>query len=330
LGERLKNWVLKTAREKLSQTRGALGTVERMDSWCDHPRRGRVTFRAGELRPVCGIVAVETLGDLVVLPDDFPLVYGGVPIAYFSVNDLLNVVYELRSFPEVLEYLRQRATLSAEALRTIGAEHFLFLNYLRHGYSFDGWTTLDDAARQAHAGDPFAEIKVAREGNEGAYLIEKVAENLAVRAPDYLEGMPQELGQRYDSATRRRNYLRMQEELCDLSLRSRRLLGQQLRNVTQELQNNSSSDMIFATAELKPDFLYVLAATRGIHRSVVHTRGLQLLQCGLAHYAKSTGLFVADRDGDGFEVAYMSGVDPTDEARTVGQRLFGHLKIFDC
>jgi hypothetical protein len=330
-GDKLANWVLKTAREKLRQTQGAIGTVRKRDFWCDHPRRGRVAFRAAELRPVCGIVAVETLGEPVVLPPDFPLAHEGVPIAYFSMNDLHNVVYELRAFPEILEYLRRRSDLSPGALRIIGAERFLFLDYVKHGYSFDGWSGFEDATRDANAGNPLGEIRAARAGNEGAYLIERVADDLAVRASDYLDGMPHALAQRYDPVTRRRNYLRMQEELCDLPLRGRRVLGQQLWKVIQSVQDKAGPNMVYATtrADWKPDFLYVVAATRGLHRSTVCARGLHLLQSGLAHYAKRAGMFVADRDGEGFEVAYMADENPTTEACAEGQRLFGHLKILD-
>jgi hypothetical protein len=330
-GMKLTHWVTKHARLALGQIGGAIKTLARMETWCDHPRRGKVVFSAGELRPACGIVAVESLGGRIALPPDFPLVHDGIPIAYFSVNDVMNVVYELRAFPEILEYLRQRSNLPVDVLRSIGGEWVLFVYYLNHGFSFDGWRSYEDARSEVRARDPFATITAAREGNEGAGLIEFVADDLATRAPDYLDEMPAELVQMYDLPTQRRNYLLMQEDLCDLPLRGRKLLGEQLNNVIQKTQSSCDSAMAYASAsaDCKPDFLYVVAATQGIHRSTILKRGLHLLNCGLAHYAKSAGMFVADREGQGFEVAYMAGGPPTPEAIADGQRLFGHLRIFD-
>jgi hypothetical protein len=330
-GAKLTNWVTKHAEAAFRQIGGAIKTLETVETWSNHPRRGKVVFGAGELRPLCGIVAVESLGEPITLPPAFPLVHDKIPVAYFSFNDLLNVVSELRAFPEILKYLHQRSNLPVDVLRTIGGEWVLFLYYLNHDFSFNGWRSYEDARREARTNDLFATIRAAREGNEGARLIEFVADDLATRASDYLDGMSPELVQMYDLPTQRRNHLRMQEELCDLPLRGRKLLGEQLGNVIQKIQPGSDPAMTYASAsaDCKPDFLYVVAATRGIHRSTVLKRGLHLLQCGLAHYAKSAGMFVADREGQGFEVAYMDGIPPTPEAIADGQSLFGNLRIFD-
>lgn len=327
---KLASWVLKHADGALSQIKGAIRSVRTVGVCCDHPRRGKVSFNVGELRPVHGIVLVENWGDRVALPADLPLGHDGVPIAYFSVNDLLNVINELRAFPEILTYLQQRQALPEETLRAVGGESVLFLHYLQHGYTFDRWTSFEDAARETdRVSDPRPVILAARAGEEGAHLLEAVADALATRAADYLDGMPPDLAERFDAPTRRANYLRMQENICDVLLRERKLLGQQFWKVIHGLPSGSSPDMTFAAAyvDYKPDFLYIFAATRGIDRSVLLKRGIYALQCGLAHFGKSTGMFVADRGGERFEVVYLSGLKPTDEACAAGQKMFGHLKI---
>jgi hypothetical protein len=58
-------------------------------------------------------------------------------------------------------------------------------------------------------------------------------------------------------------------------------------------------------------------------------RGVHALWAGLPHYSKNAGLYIADRDGGGFEVVYLSGTDATDEAREAGRKMFGSLKMYD-
>src|ERR1019366_6289346 len=188
----------------------------------------------------------------------------------------------------------------------------LFLHYLRHGYTFDRWTTFEDAARWAdRVPGPSAVISAARKGSDGAHLLEVAADALGTRAADYLDGLPRELAERFDPAAHGKNYLVMQENICDLTRDGRKLLGLKLREAILALRVDETHDMIYAAAyvDYKPDFLYVLAASKGFDRTTVLKRGLHSLLCGLPYYGKKAGLFIADRDGKSFEVVYLSGVN---------------------
>ena len=112
-------WVAKATAGAVRQTKGALRALQGSDYWCDHSRRGRVQFVAGQLRPAHAVVLVETL-ERVSLPVELPLHHGGVPISFFSANDFCNVVQQLRTIPEIVAYLDARRALPADALRTIG------------------------------------------------------------------------------------------------------------------------------------------------------------------------------------------------------------------
>jgi hypothetical protein len=328
---RRSKWVLKRAEGALAQIKGAIRSTKREELWCDHPRRGRVSFTPGELRPVHGIVLVENWGDRVALPGEFPTTYDGVPISYFSVNDLQNVIHELRAFPEVVAYLTLRHSLPKDATHAIGGENILFLHYLQHGQTFDTWITFDDAARLAGSvQNPRSILLAARDGEQGAHLLEGVADALATRANDYLDGLPTDLADGFDPSSRRQNYLRMQENICDLTLDGRKLLGLKLSETIQRLQPDQAQDMNFAVAyvDYKPDFLYVLAAAKGFDRATLLKRGIYALWAGLPYFGKKSGLYIADRDGAGFELVYLSGSNVTDDARKAGEKMFGHLKIF--
>lgn len=99
-GARLESWVIKQARAGISQLNGALNTIRSRDFWCDHSRRGRVDFKAGELTPAHGVVLVEHFGEPVTLPPDCDLQIGNVPIAYMTPSDFLNTIGQLRTFAD--------------------------------------------------------------------------------------------------------------------------------------------------------------------------------------------------------------------------------------
>src|SRR5207244_1432698 len=63
-------WISKNAKRAASQLQGAIRTILERDVWCQHPRRGRVEFSKGELKPAQGIVLVDSFGDRIALPDE--------------------------------------------------------------------------------------------------------------------------------------------------------------------------------------------------------------------------------------------------------------------
>ena len=133
---------------------GGGGTVERCDLnvkisklWCEHPRRGRVDFDGGDLEPIEAIAAVEAQarGEVIHLANTAPLIHQDVPFSYFSVNDLLNLIGELRSFPEIRNYFAARASLPADTRQTLAGERLLYEQYLLNEGGFGGWSCFEDA-----------------------------------------------------------------------------------------------------------------------------------------------------------------------------------------
>ena len=162
-------------------------------------------------------------------------------------------------------------------------------------------------------------------------MLERVADALATRAENYMEGLSPDLAGGFDPPAQRQNYLRMQENICDLSLDGRKLLGLKPWESIQSLRPDEVRDMNFAVAyvDYKPDFLYVLAAAKGFDRATLLKRGVYALWAGLPHYDKNAGLYIVDRDGEGFELVYLSGPNITEEAREAGRQMFGHLRMVD-
>ena len=77
--------------------------------------------------------------------ESLPLDHDGVPITYLSLNDFLNLAVQLRSVPELMDYLAARRSLPPADLRLIGEERTLFSFYLLNDGSFADCAGRSDA-----------------------------------------------------------------------------------------------------------------------------------------------------------------------------------------
>jgi hypothetical protein len=328
--EREAAWAAKAAAAALRQINGGLRTIANDTYWCDHPRRGKVQFTPGELKPSHAIVLVETT-EPAELPDQLPLTIAGTPISYFDANDFCNLVEQLRTVSEIEAYLDARRTMPAESLRVIGKERSLFSYYLLNGESFSRCISPDDAAIVAVARAAELRTAVVRKAEADRYcgLIEHVADCLAERNPEYPTGLSLEDQSRFDSPSERRNYLRMQEELCDLRLAGRSLLGRHFAGLMGKVDAVARTAMFFAAVHLdsKPEFVYVLVSARGESRVELITRARTLLLAAMAFYDKRRGLAIVDRDGINFEAAHYSVPFHSLTAFHDGERFFGNLRM---
>ncbi len=185
-------WVRKKAKECFSQLSGAIRNQAR-PMWCEHWPRGRVDFPAG-LPHVChGVVLVETFAavDLASDTEELPLACSGVPITYMAVNDFVNLAAELRTVPELLEYLASRRTIPLCSLRVVGDEKPLFEFYLVEGNSLNGCLGHDDAKIAIAARSSELQDLLRLRAEETFYIkaIEHVADALSTRDSDFAEGL---------------------------------------------------------------------------------------------------------------------------------------------
>jgi hypothetical protein len=242
-GDKLERWVKKQAKAGLSQLQGAIRMISDSELWCDHPRRGRITFSRGELRPVYGVVLTEHFDERIPLEVALPLTHRDVPISYFTVNDFLNLIYELRAFPEILSYLETRGNLTAQVRLGVGGESVLFQHYLLNEKSFSAWTTYQEVSDILGCLRPqVGEVmKAKKEADLPAYEVEKlvsgVASNVQINGP-----------------VDRSLYLKIQEELLDLPLVERRKLGMQIIAVREKLKASENTCIVRGVAwfDVKP------------------------------------------------------------------------------
>jgi hypothetical protein len=333
--ERNEAWVRKTVKEGVRQLCGALRTGKGKLIWCDHARRGRVEFAQG-LPPIArGIVLVESFQPVVLngSADELPLDYMGTPISYFSVNDFLNVTLQLRTLPEIVEYLDRRRGLPWTDLRTIGEENSLFGFYLLNDGSLDGCLSIADARITVAAQAKRLKEVLGRKSESDSYstLLEHVANELASRLPNYQAGLsPQDIAA-FDPEDKRQNYLELQRVLADLRLRERAELGAAFESTGAQLANVEQG-FVYRAAFLdsRPDWVYVVAASKKIERSEIISRISILSRAAMSQYGKSRSFVVINRDGEGYEVGLSRPeFKPTVTDCAAGESLFGRLKVED-
>ena len=328
-GDKLRRWTIKNSTRALNQAKGALNTLGRERFWCDHSRRGRVDFEPSSIRVAHIVVLTEVLGDTVDLPNDLPLLLGDVPVTYLSVNDFLNLINELRAFPDITEYLDARRALPHENLRMVGHEVPFYKYYILNGESFHGCEGYADA-RIASATRDVEWQEVLTKGQSRhrfAGLVEHVSDALATRLTNFSEGLDAQTVARFDSANDRKHYLLMQEELCDLRLAERTAVGEYFTKAIDK--NGTDEGMTYAAffTDSKPDLVYVLVSAKGVDRPILLCRLTILVRAAMATYGKERGLVIADRDKDGFEVQLISGsfTDPAD--KKLGETYFARLRM---
>lgn len=329
------SWAQKKAKEGLNQLIGALKKGKSTSFWCEHSRRGRVEFHNG-LPPLNhGIVLVEVLShvDLKPLENGLPLQYDGIPISYFSLNDFMNIAINLRSLPELIEYLDARLILPSEDRRSLGNERRLFEAYVLNDGHFPSDITIAKAEQLVQNNQDKLILQLMAHSNlvESSKFLEYVADKLAERHPAYAEGLSNAVLAAYDNDDSRSNYLILQEAIADLRLSWRGGLGAAFLDLIEKMNANECG-LIYQVGFLdpKPDWIFVLGCSKNEKRVELIEQRIPALTVGaLAFFRKTKAMTIIDRDSESFEVQYVGMQEPptTDEAIAIGKHLFGHLNI---
>jgi hypothetical protein len=329
------SWARKEAKRAVSQLCGALRTAMGKAVWCDHPRRGRVEFPDGLPKIDHGIVLIEVFRPVDLEPEAavLPLDFQDTPVSYLSVNDFLNLTVELRTTPELLEYLQARRSLSAADLRSIGDEKSLFEFYLLNGGSLRGCASRTEARQAVSSRQDELRRLLAAKSDSDRYstLLEHVADQLATRNPHYAEGIPAAELAKFEPVSARVTYLEMQGVLANLRLPERAELGRAFHGVIDRMAEQDKG-FVYMAAHLdsRPEWVVVFGSSKKQDRAVLLERMGVLMPGAMAFFGKSRCLTILDRDGLGYEVGYgYMKSPPTSEECRAGEQLFGHLRIVD-
>jgi hypothetical protein len=327
-------WVLKNIQDALKPIYYSIRKPADRPKWCDHPRRGRVEFKTLP-RIIHGVALAETWRpvDLNQIADELLLEYLGVPLTYMSINDFLNVVWQLRTLPEVLEYLNARRKLPIACQRMIGDELPFYELYIMNGGLANSFTAClghADARRAADTHDDLLQEALDRSEEYKLYSseIEHIAHALSTRDPNYADGLPPEAVALFDKEGERKNYLILQEILTDMRLTERAMMGRQFHTVAESMRGKTEG-FIFAAAHAEGrDWVFVFISSRGVDKTTRYGRAKRLAGGALAHYQKKNCLVIIDRDGEHYDLMLTNPeYEPDANDITAGEELFGHLRM---
>ena len=238
---------------------------------------------------------------------------------------------ELRTTPELLEYLTARRSLPEPDLRVIGDERSLFEFYLLNNGSFDGCASRADAKRVVNeAKDRLQQaIRLKAEADLPATLLEDVADALATRHPANAETLSEELLALFDAPEERKNYLELQGVIANLRLRERAELG---RSFEETIQRGAvqTEGLIYKAVHVDtcPDWAFVFGSSKNIDRTILLGRMRGLLNGAAAFFKKQNCFVCVNRDGESYEVGSIKlKTPPTAIEEEIGGRIFGHLRI---
>lgn len=324
-------WVLKNVRDALKPICGSIRMPDDRPKWCDHPRRGRLEFSTLP-RIIHGVALVETWHpvDLKQIANDLPLECLGVPLTYMSINDFLNIVWQLRTVPEVLEYLNARRELPTACLRMVGDELPFYKLYIMNGGSLKGCMGHADARRAVETHDDLLREALKRSEEYKLYSsrIEHIAHALSKRDPDYANGLPPEALALFDKEGERKNYLILQEILTDMRLTERASMGRQFHTVAESMRGRNSGLTMAAAHANGKDWVFVFISCRGVDKRTRYGIAKMLAGGALAHYQKKNCLVVIDRDGEHYDLILTNPeYEPNAADIAAGEKHFGQLRM---
>jgi len=320
-GDRLAQWCAKAAKAASRQLDGGVKTIRERPFWCDHAKRGRVDFSPGALHVRHAIACVET-AEGIELPLDLPEDVRGTPVTYLSSSDMLNIVKELHSFPDIMDYLDARLTLPQGLRRTIGLEQSLYSYYVVNDQSFEGCRSFADvtAALDMSGGELKRRMAEKHEADWLASVIESISYSMSVPPPDAA------VWNTAGDSFQRIEYTKAQEYLCELRLAERRAIGEKFAELRSKVHESPTGLVYSLMYSDGRDFLYVLAVTRGVDREDLVRRANVLLISGLAHRGKSAGMIIVERDGVAYLTILSEGRIDSPEATAAGKEFFANLK----
>jgi hypothetical protein len=324
-------WIVKNIQDALKPIKGAIRKPDDRPKWCDHPRRGRVEFDTLP-RIIHGVALVETWHpvDLNQIADKLPLEYLGVPVTYMSINDFLNIVWQLRTIPEVLEYLKARRELPTACLRMVGDELPLYELYIMNGGNLKRCLGHSDAKRatETHADLLREALERSEEYKLYSGRIEHIADALSTRDPHYADGLPPELVALFDKEGERKNYLILQEILTDMRLTERAAMGRQFETVVESMSGKANGLTMAAGLVDGKNWVFVFVSCRGIDKPTRLGIAQTFAGAALAHYQKKNCLVIIDRDGEHYDLMLTNPEYEPDAADiAAGEKHFAHLRM---
>jgi len=266
-GQLLVDWATKQLVVAGRQAAGAIRKVVTSGVSATHSWQENVVFHAGDLIPVCGIALVEYLGPPFVLTTEVKhQTPKGIPIHYFSLNDFLNLVDLLGTLPDIIEYLRQRASISDDVKSMVGNERDLCVTYLLDGHLRSGLSYKELETKRSHLIDVGEFFDRKRKHNIFVDFYNGLIDELHHQDPDKLSYQPPELTKYVKPVSDRTSYLEIATQLNKLPYIHRREIGKHLFQTAKAIKGDGKTRM-FSYRNLGQPWVLTFLVTPSMDRT---------------------------------------------------------------
>lgn len=312
----LPDWAIKQLKIAGRQATGAIRRVATSEVSATHPWRGNVNFHAGNLIPYCGIALVEYFGQPFVLePKVKHRTSKGIPIHYFSLNDFLNLVDILGTLPDVVEYIRQRCSVSDDIRARVGNERGLCATYLLDGFLQPGLSYGEVEKRWSQLTDAEQSFERKRKHNIFVDFYNGLIDEVHKQDPDKLSYQPPELRDYVEAVSNNLTYLEIATRLNKLPYIYRREIGKHLFQTSKAVKGDGKTRM-FTYRNLGQPWVLSFLVTPNMDRTS-RIRQLHLLVASAIsqyHCQSVIGIACPSLDSNqGFDYILADGVTYNEE-----------------
>ncbi|RPI19198.1 MAG: hypothetical protein EHM58_02455 [Ignavibacteriae bacterium] len=132
-----KRWAIKQLTKAESQVKGAIKYMSLSDISCSNTVRGEIRFNKDQLHAKHGIVVIDFDSVPFLLDDKFDSrTKMNVPIHYLTYSDFILLCQNLKTLPDLISYLEERAKIPKWARPLLGDEKNVYAYYLMHKSTF--------------------------------------------------------------------------------------------------------------------------------------------------------------------------------------------------
>jgi hypothetical protein len=324
-------WFRNKIKKASRQVSGSLRIIETNEIRAVNRIRDIIHFPQGSLSSRHGIALFDIIKGEQSIPDE---VTHSTPnnqtIHYFSFLDFLNLLKHLRTFPDLIYYLDQRAQLAPHLKPALNKEKDAYAFFLTHKRSFN------DVSQKADFNGTWDRLTGINGGSfelklrEDKYslFVDLMIKEVHVIDPHQDEYTPSELLSSYEDM--KREYFEIATELNRLPLMERREIGKRIFDKAQSAAKIEEPRYFICLSPANPNTVFAFLVSHLPRKDWIRLIS-SVLRVGMAKLGINRGVGVALNDaslpGHAFNFVFIDGLDVNNpELLKFKDKLFGEIK----
>lgn len=139
------NWTSNQIKKAIRQVNGGIRNLNLVDIICNNPKRGKIIFTKNQLEPKHGIIIIDYNSEPYILNSNIEnRTKRNIPLHYFTFNNFVWLCKQLKTLPDLLEYLNERSKIPLWARPRLNDENNIYAYYLMNKCKFEYTNQLKD------------------------------------------------------------------------------------------------------------------------------------------------------------------------------------------